>query len=275
MQSGHWRFSGEAIKIDARKRLIDGQHRLQACIDANQAFETLVVVGIEPSAMDVLDTGAKRSAADALAINGYPRSPVLARAARLLTAWRNNQLGKGTSPSETLTNADIIETVACNSGIEEATHESLISSEYVRKTLGQSNAVFAFYVLSEVGGSEKARSFFTAVSSGANLSQGSPIHLLRERLTRSALGPGHKKTRLTSEEKIALVFTAWNDWMHGAEPGRLVIRRAPLSEGRRKVRRQLEEVLGASDESQGPSSRDMLARTVIQIPKPVATSEAH
>jgi len=69
MASGRWRLNGEAIKFHG-SNLVDGQHRLMACIDANVPFETLVVRGLEVEAVKVIDLGAKRQVGDVLHMFG-------------------------------------------------------------------------------------------------------------------------------------------------------------------------------------------------------------
>jgi hypothetical protein len=40
MLDGRWQYNGDAIRFDHTGRLIDGQHRLHACIEAGVPFET-------------------------------------------------------------------------------------------------------------------------------------------------------------------------------------------------------------------------------------------
>jgi hypothetical protein len=48
--------------------LLDGQHRLLACIKAKTNFRTLVVDGLDDSIFDSVVTGIGRSGADTLAV---------------------------------------------------------------------------------------------------------------------------------------------------------------------------------------------------------------
>lgn len=69
MSAGRWQLNGEAIKFNGSK-LVDGQHRLLGCVGADRSFTTLVVRGLEPEAIKVLDLGAKRAVADVLQMFG-------------------------------------------------------------------------------------------------------------------------------------------------------------------------------------------------------------
>ncbi|HEX9992481.1 MAG TPA: hypothetical protein VGB14_06115 [Acidimicrobiales bacterium] len=64
MAAGKWRLTGETIVFSPTGQLLQGQHRLHACIEAGVSFPTIVVRGIDPEAMRVMDSGLARTAAD-------------------------------------------------------------------------------------------------------------------------------------------------------------------------------------------------------------------
>lgn len=61
MKSGLWRTTGEPIIINGGTDVLNGQHRLHACIKANVPFTTAIVRGVSTEAMASMDTGYKRS----------------------------------------------------------------------------------------------------------------------------------------------------------------------------------------------------------------------
>ncbi len=67
---GEWQLNGDTILVSAESELLDGQHRLLAVIEANEAIESLVAYGVEASVMKTKDTGKVRSVADHLRIRG-------------------------------------------------------------------------------------------------------------------------------------------------------------------------------------------------------------
>lgn len=69
MTRGEWILTHQGIAFDTNGKLIDGQHRLMAIIEANIPQDCLVVTGVDPAAFKVLDIGAKRSTSDMLAID--------------------------------------------------------------------------------------------------------------------------------------------------------------------------------------------------------------
>lgn len=84
MKSGNYVVTGEAIKFDTKRRLIDGQHRLHAIIASGKSVEMLVIYGLQPKAQDVIDTGKARTPGNMLAIHGAANSNQVATALRIL-----------------------------------------------------------------------------------------------------------------------------------------------------------------------------------------------
>jgi hypothetical protein len=75
MRNHRWHVTDQCISFDSKDRLVNGQHRLHACILADEPFESLVYYGLEDEAMMVLDSGKKRTTDDNLHISGcnWPR----------------------------------------------------------------------------------------------------------------------------------------------------------------------------------------------------------
>src|SRR4051812_21202988 len=78
MSNGAWKLTGDPILFDVEGNLIDGQHRLHACIHAGVPFETWVGLNADPSVQDVKDTGARRTLSDVLHMRGESSSIMLA-----------------------------------------------------------------------------------------------------------------------------------------------------------------------------------------------------
>lgn len=93
MANGAWKMNGVPIVFGASGRLLDGQHRLLACVKADCAFTSLVVFGADDSAFDTIDVGKKRNAGDMLTILHETNCTRLARALTLIWKWENGVLG--------------------------------------------------------------------------------------------------------------------------------------------------------------------------------------
>lgn len=74
MREGLWNETGEAIKISRTGQLLDGQHRLNAIIEAGVTLELLVVRGLPDESQALMDQGAARTAREALELSGVTYS---------------------------------------------------------------------------------------------------------------------------------------------------------------------------------------------------------
>ncbi len=84
MAEGRWRLTGEAIKFAASGRLLDGRHRLLSVEIAEVTLPFLVVRGLPEEVMDVLDSGMRRTAADAMGLRGESNATTLASVAKMV-----------------------------------------------------------------------------------------------------------------------------------------------------------------------------------------------
>lgn len=84
MREGLWRVTGEAIKVSRTGQLLDGQHRLSAIVEYGKPMEMLVVSGLEDRAQELMDQGAVRTAANALAMHGFQNATLTSSIARWL-----------------------------------------------------------------------------------------------------------------------------------------------------------------------------------------------
>ena len=71
MLNGEWKENGEPIIIDINGFVKDGQHRLNAVIEANYSYVCPIIYDVDPNVMDTIDTGTNRSASDVLELNGF------------------------------------------------------------------------------------------------------------------------------------------------------------------------------------------------------------
>lgn len=69
IKRGDWILTHQGIGISKSGRLLDGQHRLQAIIEANTPVPMLVSTGVSDEAYKVLDNGIKRTLSDLTNIN--------------------------------------------------------------------------------------------------------------------------------------------------------------------------------------------------------------
>ena len=65
-----WRFNGEPIIISSTGRVLDGQHRLIACVNTGVPIDTILVRGVDESVFATIDRGVSRTVGNVLSIDG-------------------------------------------------------------------------------------------------------------------------------------------------------------------------------------------------------------
>lgn len=207
MKSGRWHMTGEPIQFGLTGRLLNGQHRLWACVLAQVSFETMVIRGLvnEQQVMDVIDTGKKRTLANAFQIYGEKDSPLLASI--VTSCWKFDQ-GFGGSRTLAITHEEGIEWLRENSEVRQAV--LLARQVYARLQVSATAVGTAYYLNGRVDG-EAAEEFWQKVGSGADLKSGDAILAFR-RWVISAL---QKREKPVPETWLAYSLKAMNQWRAG------------------------------------------------------------
>lgn len=202
IKRGEWRVNGETIKLSS-ERLLDGQHRLLAIIEANTAIQTNVSFDVDDDAFATIDVGRPRTAGDILALDGHPNSQRLAAIARML--W-NYERGYAVSMhNEIPTNVEIREIVERHPRLEEAARIAY----QARHLLPGAIAGLLVYQFA-LRDTAYASIFWDALITGENLSKNSPIYRLRERL----LANRASSRKMGAVELYVLTVKAWNAYRY-------------------------------------------------------------
>jgi hypothetical protein len=201
MRAGNWDLNGETIKIAANGSLLDGQHRLYACILAEVPFETFVVTGLPAAAQRTMDTGTKRKVSDQLSLAGEENSRALAPVARWGLLWLRGARSKSGRDIEP-THQEILAFIAAEPRLREAAAFALRA----RKDVAQVRvSVWGMAWLLFTGINDIAATvFLDRVRDGADIGVGHPAHTLRARVFKQ------KDERLKEHEQLALFCVAWN-----------------------------------------------------------------
>ncbi|KAB7835483.1 hypothetical protein, partial [Streptomyces mobaraensis] len=88
IQAGTWPLNGEAIKLDAQGNVLDGQHRLHAVVKADEPVTTFIVGGLPPEAQTTMDSGMRRTTADALSLADETNDITVAAILRKVWSWQ-------------------------------------------------------------------------------------------------------------------------------------------------------------------------------------------
>jgi hypothetical protein len=69
MMKGRWLLDGKTIILDETGAVLNGRHRLLACIEADRAFETWLVKGVDRNVRHTIDSSS-RTLSDVLIMKG-------------------------------------------------------------------------------------------------------------------------------------------------------------------------------------------------------------
>lgn len=202
MKAGRWAVNGEPIVFDRKGRLVNGWHRLHACVAAGVPFRSAVVFGVEPEVFDTYDSGGGRSSRDVLQIAGVADSTVVAPLCKWI--WRHEQ---GDGDPFKITGGRVptireLEQVLVD-------HPEVVScvspARQVAKLIPRSLAAYLFWLFA-TRDETLAGAFFDQLATGEGLRSSEPVLLLRERL----IANKGAKSRLVERELAALIIATWN-----------------------------------------------------------------
>jgi hypothetical protein len=177
MSADNWELNGETIKRGADGRLIDGQHRLHACVKSGKPFKTLMVENAPDDAFKTIDIGKGRTIGDTFGIEGYRNGAMLGAALSFLWRWEQGD-GKyfskeGKSPSK----QEIREVLDRHPELPEFVNKS----HALAKIMSGGMAATLWYLFSKKD-DVLADLFFQSLVTGLNMTQDDPVYILRERL---------------------------------------------------------------------------------------------
>jgi hypothetical protein len=203
MAAGKWQLNGQTIKITTDGTIIDGQHRIYACISAGVSFETVVIFGLPPEVQDTIDTGTARTMSDQLNLRGEPHASVLASTARWAFKWLRGSRGSVRGDTDP-THSEIDALLQAEPRIREAAAWADYARKQFRSVQG---SVYGMAWLIFHGNDHLAAEVFLAkVVTGADCPEDHPALAFRNRVLRAR----DEGQRLTPHEQLALFVSAWN-----------------------------------------------------------------
>jgi hypothetical protein len=199
MTRGEWKFNGDTIKIDSNGKILDGQHRLLACIESGITLHTIVVDGLPPEVFDTIDIGKRRNFADVLSVGG--QTTLVHETASALRKIDMTLNCKGMSSRRTLIQME---------ELLDQFPDTVEKVNYCRKTprhVMPVSAMSACYVMFSRVNKSHAKSWVDAMITGEVIEKNA-IHVLREQLIRNKTG--HQRFR--DSALMALCIDCWHFW---------------------------------------------------------------
>lgn len=179
MLNGRFRVNGDMIRFSTDGTLLDGQHRLTACVEAGVSFETFVGRGFPPETIDTIDGGRARKHSDRLSMRGVKNANATSSVAKFLIA-----VAKNSAQHVQATSLELDAVLSRHPDISESVSQCA-------KSFPQTSTVLpAFhYMMTFVGHGDRADDMERVFRSGSPDYEGDPFHALRERLIRTRSTP--------------------------------------------------------------------------------------
>ena len=181
MASNNWSLTNATLAFGSDGFLKDGQNRLSACVRAGEPFRTHAIFGIEPDSFVHMDTGANRSHMDVFTIMGTPYPSLTGAVIRHIVAYKG---GKANTKSVRMTNDDLREYY--KNDVNTSLLELSIKLAKITKkntTIPVPPLAALFYIVSEGGDLERAKSFMDDLAAGFGKGVRSPVRKLLHTLT--------------------------------------------------------------------------------------------
>lgn len=210
MTLGRWKLTGESLIMNGT-RILNGQHRLHACIEAGVSFETLVVYGISADVMPAIDKGLSRSLADTLGWEGAASRNGAAAITRRLTTLLDGGTLRDLSG---YTDADHLETWhAFKDEIAWAERNANRLRSDVGRTVSEWGTTLAWIRLECPQDLPTIDRFVDALCTGAGLNYGDPLLALRNWVVKGVAN----NRQLRRDELFIAALKTWNAWISGRE----------------------------------------------------------
>lgn len=208
MAAGDWRVNGEAIVFSDKGLLMNGQHRLTACVASREPLKVLVVVGVADSddMMATFDGGLVRTGGQILGMANYHNPNILSAMADIVYKYENSI----PLPAK-------IDSVARLHTVER--HPDMVKYTGVKQQVARSFTNFPgslysglHYLFTRVD-EKKAQEFTNALLTGYGLIKGQPVAALRTTALRYSQG----RSRMAPTLWYQLVIKVWNTEWEGKQ----------------------------------------------------------
>lgn len=228
MTANRWTESPDAITLNSKGEVTNGQHRLHACILSGVSFKAIIMKGVDNAVN--FDKGSPRSLIDSLRAQGEPNYVPLGSALTALYRYRQfaNFYPHYSTPYSTGGNSQmgypstgrLLEMLAKFPTIHRSVAQCIRGS-----VIGKLSVSIVTHFVGSITDVDAADVFIERLMSGENLNERDSIFHLRNRIIANKLG----KRQLRPEDFHALYIKAWNAWVQGQGMSRLAYRSSGLN----------------------------------------------
>lgn len=205
MREGRFAFNGEAIQIDIHGDLLNGQHRLWACLETGVSFQTVLVEGLPPETQDTMDSGSHRGSADQLHLHGFSNATALAGVIRQVFGYL-----EGTGQGALVDASQMLEFIERHPDIGD-----IVSLSCRARSIVQPSILGAVLWLGSRTPANHFRleAFVEPLEHGDGLSSGDPRLALRNNMINMRMRNNGRAPR--PDYAMAVTTHAWNAFISG------------------------------------------------------------
>ena len=205
IKAGKWVLNGETIIISSKGVLLDGHHRLKACLVADTSFQAIICRGVDDkTSINTIDMGSSRNVQDVLHFNGYKDTKQIAAIVGVLMS-----LEAGRPHSANASSQEYLAYLNRYPFIPEAAHNiQKFRLHGVQTPCGAIDVIGHYSDLRE-----EADDFIEIMKKGYNSRPGNPAHILREKIISDLMKD--RDARMNKNTVHRLAFAAWNKHVKG------------------------------------------------------------
>lgn len=180
---GRWQLTPQTVSIASNGKLLDGQHRLMAVVQAGEPVPMMLATDCPFECFTAIDTGQSRSPGDILKIEGVSNYTHVASIIRLVHLYNTFPHGVWQGNAAVVSKQEILETYRADADAWDSVTQ--LAMGFHRAPCVQVSAIGAFLYLYQSNAAPSAddewlsRDYLKLYSTGEMLSAGNPILALR------------------------------------------------------------------------------------------------
>jgi hypothetical protein len=228
MSSGGWELNGETICFASGGLMLNGQHRLAACVQANVPFHTFIVVGLDESVRWTFDTGTKRNFADVLDMEKYQNTSLLASTSGWCFRYENGaKLSTNNKSHGNVQHSTMLEWLEANPGLVDVV--AWVKSAGLPDRKGVTQTMWAGMIYEAKGNEEVAKEFASSFAKKVGWYEGHPALTLHNWVEKK--NTGKEENRPAAIYFNAALVKAYNAFAQGKDMRHIVIKPRKKKDG--------------------------------------------
>ena len=207
MQNGMWKFNpADTLIIDWDCIPRNGQHRMHAVIDSDTTQEFILVTGVDPATVHIIDNGRGRTLADSLNFDNEMYPSVLSTCITWYHKYKTRSLK---CPLAKLSFLESKAFLNENPYLRIASTYIGKNRTMVKNLCRTGTAATAFAIFYDIN-KKMTKQFFDGFVTGADLKKGSPILAIKNKFLLKDYDCLKGRSRMQTSDYLAYIVKAWN-----------------------------------------------------------------